>query len=175
MPKDYSPSPQPAILGFLMAGPAHPYGLFREFDRELGRVWRIGRASLYARLKRAEELGLVEVESAQSAGAPDRRMHRITPSGRRCFMAWLRGSSGRVRDIRLEFLARLYFFRRLGLEGLPEAVDLQKSALSSRIAELEADIAKAAGPGEEFAALVLQFRRSEAQAALRWLETLMHA
>ncbi|HEY9054145.1 MAG TPA: helix-turn-helix transcriptional regulator [Rectinemataceae bacterium] len=179
MPKDYAPSPQPVILGFLMLGPAHPYELFKEFERDLGQVWRVGRASLYARLKRAEEEGLVEVEVAEAERAPDRRVHRITEAGRVAFLAWLGGTSESVRDIRLEFLARLYFFRRLGpgeregMEGqggLEQAVSLQKAALASRIAALERGISEAAAANDEFRRLVLEFRRSEARAAIEWLD-----
>ncbi len=170
MPRDDGPSPQPVILGFLMAGPAHPYGLYREFDRELGRVWRIGQASLYARMKRAEKKGLATVEVAEAEGAPDRRVHRITAAGKGRFLAWMGGPSERVRDIRLEFLSRLYFFRRLGLEGLEDAVSLQKSALASRIAALDGGIAGAVRSRDEYWRLVLEFRRSEAKAVVAWLD-----
>jgi len=153
-----------------MAGPAHPYGLYREFDRELGRVWRIGQASLYARLRRAEDEGLARVEVAEVEGAPDRRVHRITAAGKRSFLVWLRGSSERVRDIRLEFLARLYFFRRLELEGLEEAVKLQKTALLARVTALESDIAEATRSRDEYWRLVLEFRRSETKAVVDWLD-----
>jgi DNA-binding PadR family transcriptional regulator len=169
MKRNDSPSPVPAILGLLMSGPAHPYGLYREFDRELGRVWRVGQASLYAHLKRAEEGALAEVELSESRGAPDRRVHRITPAGRRAFLAWLRGSATRVRDVRLEFLARLYFFRRLGLDGLEEAAALQGTVLSSKLAALDRGIAEAAAAGDEYWRLVLEFRRSEALAIIGWL------
>lgn len=171
MPKDDGPSPQPIILGFLFAGPAHPYGLYRQFDRELGRVWRIGQASLYARLKRAEEEGLVRVTVEEAEGAPDRRMHLITALGKKTFLAWLRAGSARVRDVRLEFLARLYFFRRLGLEGLEEAVSLQKKTLAARLGALEGDIAAAERSGDEYWRLVLEFRRSETNAVIDWLDT----
>jgi PadR family transcriptional regulator, regulatory protein AphA len=169
MPRDDSPSPEPLILGFLMFGPAHPYELYREFDRELGRVWRVGQASLYAHLKKAEEAALAKVELTESVGAPDRRVHRITSAGRRAFLVWLRGSATRVRDVRLEFLSRLYFIRRLGLEGLEEAVARQEEALASKVASLDRGIAEAAAVGDEYWRLVLEFRRSEALAIVGWL------
>ena len=170
MPRDNDPSPQPLIVGLLMAGPAHPYSIYREMNDSLGRVWRIGRANLYARLKRAELDGLVGVETAEQESAPDRNVYRITDKGRKVFLAWLCGSSERVRDIRLEFLARLYFFRRLDLDGLENAIELQKSVLASRIKSLENEIIQAAQSHDDYWRLVLEFRRSEAKAVIEWLD-----
>jgi DNA-binding PadR family transcriptional regulator len=154
-----------------MADPAHPYSIYREFNDSLGRVWRIGQAKLYAILKNAERSKLVSVETEASEGAPDRKVHHITEAGRKTFLEWLHAGSERVRNIRLEFLARLFFFRYLGFDGLEKAIALQKSVLDARITALEADIAEARRIQDDYWRLVLEFKRSEAKAASEWLDT----
>jgi PadR family transcriptional regulator, regulatory protein AphA len=166
VPKDEEPSPDPLLLGFLMAGPGHPYELYREFDRQLGQVWRLGRSQLYARLKGLAEAGFAAYETEEQADRPARKVYRITPSGRKRFLAWLRSPSRRVRDLRLEYLARLYFFGRLGLRGLESLAAGQERLLRGR---LEAIDREAAGSGDGYRRLVLDFRRRETLAIIDWL------
>ncbi len=118
MSKDASPSPQPVLLGFLMLGPKHPYEVHQEFERELGRVWHIGQSHLYAYLKQLAESGLATVTTEIQPNRPARNVYHITPAGEETFLSWLRRPAEHGRHIRLEFLARLYFFRRLSLPGL---------------------------------------------------------
>jgi PadR family transcriptional regulator, regulatory protein AphA len=167
MPREEIASPRPALLGFLILGPEHPYGLNKLFGRELGRVWRLGQSHLYAHLARLAESGLAAVEAEAQVGRPDRKVYRITPAGRKAFLAWLNLPTRRVRDIRLEFLARLYFFRRLALPGLGDVITGQKALLRSRLASIDREIA---GTEDEYWRLVLEFRRGEVAAIVAWLD-----
>lgn len=170
MPREESVSPEPVLLGFLASGPAHPYELYRLFDRELGRVWRIGQSHLYAYLKKIEAEGFATVEVTEQEGRPDRNVYRITGAGRRRFADWLGTPSRQVRNLRLELLARLYFFRRRGMDGLGEFAEAQKALLSERVASLELAMRET---DDEYWRSVLDFRRGEAEAAIAWLERLV--
>jgi PadR family transcriptional regulator AphA len=167
MPKDTAISPQPALLGFLMLGPKHPYELHQEFSRELGRVWRIGQSHLYAYLKQLAESGLATVKTEAQPNRPARNVYHITPAGQETFLNWLHQPTLHSRHIRLEFLARLYFFRRLSLPGLEQLVADQKALFQSRVESLDHTIAEVE---DEYWRLVLEFRRSETEAILRWLD-----
>ena len=167
MPKDTAISPQPVLLGFLMLGPKHPYELHQEFSRELGRVWHVGQSHLYAYLKQLAESGLATVTTETQPNRPARNVYHITPAGREAFLNWLCQPSQHVRHIRLEFLARLYFFRHLSLPGLEQLVAGQKALLQSRVESLNHAIAEAE---DEYWRLVLEFRRSEMETILRWLD-----
>lgn len=167
MSRDVSVSPQPVLLGFLMSGPHHGYELHREFSRELGQVWRIGRSQLYAQLKQMEESGMVSVETEFQPSRPLRKVYHLTPSGREHFLEWLNEPIPHLRHIRLEFLARLFFYRRLSLPGLEELVARQKEILASRAASLRRS---AAETDDDFRRLVLEFRRGQMEAAVCWLD-----
>ncbi|MBK8023481.1 MAG: PadR family transcriptional regulator [Chloroflexi bacterium] len=122
MPKENSPSPLPALLGLLMAGPKHPYELYQDFERELGRVWHIGQSHFYAYLKQLAANGMVVVRVEPQPNRPARHIYHLMPAGEAEFLTWLHQPTQRVRHIRLEFLSRLYFYRRMKLPGLAQVV-----------------------------------------------------
>ncbi len=172
MPTDTAPSPGPALLGLLMAGPRHGYELHRDFRAGLGRVWQIGLSQLYAQLKRLAEAGLVTVETEAQPSRPPRKVYRLTPAGREAFLAWLQRPTPHVRGIRLEFLARLYFYRELGLPGLEALVAGQAVLFRQRAAALAES---AAASDDEFLRLVYEFRRMQLAAVIAWLERCLEA
>jgi PadR family transcriptional regulator AphA len=160
-------SPRPALLGFLMLGPAHPYELYRVFDAELGRVWRLGRSHLYAQLGRLADAGLATARTESRGRRPARNVYSITPNGRKAFREWMRRPSPHVRHMRLEFLARLYFHRRLGLPGLDRLVARQREVIAARMASTRG----AAGETDDgYWRLVLEFRLREMEAVDAWLD-----
>lgn len=149
-----------------MSGPAHPYELSQRFERELGRVWRVGQSRLYAYVNKLEEEGYATVEVEAQEARPPRKVFRISGAGKKRFLEWLREPTRHVRNIRLEFLARLYFFRELGLEGQEELVARQKAVIEERLASIERSMRETE---DEYWALVLDFRRSEMEAVVAWL------
>ena len=168
MPARAGVSPQPALLGLLLSEPKHGYELFQEFSRELGRVWQVGQSQLYAQLRQLEEAGLVSVRVEEQPSRPARKIYQLTPLGRTAFEDWVRQPTPYVRRIRVEFLARLYFFRRLGLDGLDALVARQKAVCRDQIARFDQLMA---GTNEPFARLVLEFRRGQLEAVIRWLDS----
>jgi DNA-binding PadR family transcriptional regulator len=160
-------SPQPALLGLLLSEPKHGYELFQEFRRELGRVWSIGQSQLYAQLKLLEESGLVSVRVEEQPNRPARKVYRLTPRGRAAFEEWVHQPTPYLRRIRVEFLARLYFFQRLSLDGLDQLVAGQKAVCRDQIERFDRLMADSEEP---FARLVLEFRRGQLQAVVRWLD-----
>jgi DNA-binding PadR family transcriptional regulator len=172
MSKEILPSPQPVLLGFLMLGPKHPYELFQEFERELGRVWRIGQSHLYAYAKQLAESGLATVKTEAQPNRPTRNVYCITVAGQEAFLNWLHQPTQHGRHIRLEFLARLYFFRRLSQPGLEQLVADQKALFQSRIESLGRAIAET---DDEYWRLVLEFRQSEMETITRWLDHCLQA
>ena len=167
MPRQGSVSPQPALLGLLHAGPRHGYDLFQEYDRELGRVWHVGQSQLYAQLKHLEEAGLVLVRVEEQPSRPARKVYRLTPEGQGVFEEWVRQPTPYLRRIRVEFLARLYFFQHLQMDGLETLVAEQKAVCREQMERFDRLMAESEEP---FARLVLEFRRGQLEAVLSWLD-----
>lgn len=167
MPQADSVSPQPVLLGLLMAQPRHGYELYQEFSQELGRVWDLGQSKLYAQLRQLEEAGLVQVQTEPQPSRPARKVYHLTPQGRAVFLEWVRQPTPYLRHIRVEFLARLYFFRRLALDDLDTLVARQQAVCQSQVERFEQ---LAAGTEDEFRRCVLEFRRGQLEAVIRWLD-----
>ena len=167
MPRADAVSPQPVLLGLLMSGSRHGYELYQEFGRELGRVWELGLSKLYAQLKQLEEAGLVEAQMQPQPSRPARKVYHLTTEGRAVFLEWVRQPTPYLRHIRVEFLARLYFFQWLGLDGLDRLVARQQAVCQEQI---ERFARLAAETDDPFRHCVLEFRRGQLEAVMHWLD-----
>ena len=167
MPRDSDLPSNLALLGLLTVRPQHGYELYQEFNRELGRVWRIGLSQLYAQLKQLEEVGLVTAHAEPQPNHPARKVYHLTSNGRQAFLNWLHQPTPYLGHIRFEFLARVYFFRLLELPGLVEFVAEQKTICRERVETLTRAASETNDP---FARLVLEFRQGQLEASIRWLD-----
>lgn len=167
MSREDALSPQPVLLGLLLAEPRHGYELYGEFSRELGRVWELGLSKLYAQLRQLEEAGLVATRMEPQPSRPARKIYHLTPEGRAVFLEWVRQPTPYLRHIRVEFLARLYFFQRLSLDGLDGLVARQQAVCQDQIERFDRLTAESKDP---FRRCVLEFRRGQLEAVIRWLD-----
>jgi DNA-binding PadR family transcriptional regulator len=78
-------------LGLLAEGPLYGYELLeRVRDRGMGLWAEAARASVYQALRRLEDRGLATGRPQQGKDGPDRRVYRITATGRTRLRAGLR-------------------------------------------------------------------------------------
>jgi PadR family transcriptional regulator AphA len=157
-----------AVLGFLVEAPAHGYELRDRLVRGVGSFWRIASSQLYQVLHRLEEEGWVERAVEAGSAGPSRNVYRITRKGEGAFWSWAASPVRHVRQIRVEFLAKVYFLRRLAPERLSGLVAGQIEALRELRKHmrgrprLETDDV---GLGE----LAASYRRSQVAGTIRWL------
>ncbi|MFN8481693.1 MAG: PadR family transcriptional regulator [Anaerolineae bacterium] len=160
-----------ALLGFLQAGPMHGYQLYQQLTaaRDLGLVWRLKESQLYRLLSRLEEAGYIEAVYAPQTSRPARRLLHLTDAGRAAFDAWVRAPVPHGRDLRLEFLAKLYFARQMGPGVVATLIGGQRTLLAGSRDDLaaEAEEIRSARP---FDWLVLEFRLGQIRAMLDWLD-----
>jgi len=162
-----SPFPlEKALLGFLMQGPAHGYALHQRAESDLGRIWYMGMSNVYATLKSLEEEGHVE-SSLDEESYPPRKVYAITSDGRESFLAWVRESVPAIRDMRVEFLAKLYFFHTLDLEGADDLLEAQRVLCQKQLEELKERVDGKSN--DAFERIVTDFRRRRIQASVDWL------
>lgn len=121
MPTEY------ALLGLLLDGPKHGYELARRFSPEtaLGEICHLEMSMLYALLKKQEKAGNIEAELEAQGARPPKRIFHLSYLGRAAFMEWVRTPVGRSRDIRLDFLVKMYFARQLGVDDVLALIDRQ--------------------------------------------------
>ena len=158
-----------AIMGLLREQPRHGYELAEAFREggDLAAVCGMPNNVLYAQVHRLERFRLV-------AGTPEpigrtrlRTVLRLTSAGERTFLAWLDQPVARMREVRQDFLVKLYFSRRTPTHDTARLLDRQIARCEEYLAErVRERRAAAAGSFEE---LLSQMRVSGARATLDWL------
>jgi DNA-binding PadR family transcriptional regulator len=134
--KARNPSDFP-VLGILYQGPVHGYDLCRKLQEGLGEIWTLRTSHIYARLAGLEKDGLAHHESIDQEARPTKKVFRITDEGRRAFIAWVRSPVMNVREVRLEFLAKLHFARLDSLTAVEDLVVKQLSVCRSAAKRLK--------------------------------------
>lgn len=160
-----------ALLGLLADCPAHGYELNKKLKAlsALGQVWFVKQANLYALLDKLEERGLIASRHVEAGGYPPRKEYSITPEGEAALLSWLRTPVNRPREMRQEFLLRLYFARKSSPQAALDLLASQRTILEKWQSEIQNTIARLS-PEEVFQALVLEYRLRQSQAALDWLD-----
>lgn len=159
-----------SLLGLLVEKPMHGYELHQRLTVTTGLrlVWHIKQSQLYAVLARLEERGYLTTTLETQESRPPRKIHTPTPAGRTALEAWVRTPVPRGRDLRLEFLAKVYFARQQGDATLHALLAAQETIFYKWLAELQNTL-DALNP-TSYEALVYRFRVGQVQAMLAWLE-----
>lgn len=172
MPKiktDLTPA-EYAVLGVLREHPAHGYELKGRFAGTdgLGRVCPIETGMVYAILRSLSGLDLID-GTWDGSSTPRRSVYAVTDEGAQVFERWLRRPVTHLREVRFDFMVKLYF-------ALREDRDLARDLVAAQIAVIEdyaqdTDTERAVCPAgtEEFDAIVLDSQLSGARATLDWL------
>jgi PadR family transcriptional regulator AphA len=154
------------ILGILMKQDRHGYEIHNLLSSGLGQAWYAGISQVYALLKRLEAAEKVVSAVEQQDNRPARHVYSITPQGRVEFLQWLHTPLERMRDLRLEFLAKLFFIRELNLSGSDELIRKQEDIFQKKLRGITQQYKNCQ---EEFEHLVLRFRIGQIEAVLSWL------
>jgi DNA-binding PadR family transcriptional regulator len=168
-----------ALLGLLAlsGGTAHGYELARQFRRNqpLGGIIRLKQAMLYKHLKKLANLDWVTVTVEEQGTRPPRQLCHLTPAGSAELRRWLSEPVARTREIRLEFLVKLYFAWQLDMD-LARRLIREQRAVASQIAESltrQLEAARVPSRGESqghFLQRVLELRLEQTEAVMEWLD-----
>lgn len=159
-----------AVLGLLRIAPRHGYELVGEFEptAELGDALRVDLSNLYAALKRLERRGLVLSAVERAGTRPPRHVYHLTQSGEAEFERWLAEPVRHNRDIRLDFVLKLFFSLRLYPDRIDDLLNRQLAAALDQLQRIQAEIDRL--PPGSFRWILRQMRLSALQATLNWLE-----
>jgi putative hydrolase of the HAD superfamily len=162
-------TPEYAVLG-LLRQPMHGYQVAREMAEGggLGLVCPLGMSNVYFLLGNLQERGLVAVAERQEERYPPRVMLHATAAGRRAFDAWLREPVTRLRQVRLDFLVKLFFLDREDLALARDLVEVHKDFCRRYLAEWRDLAQKADSTG--FDRLAIEAMIAVGEGTLRWLE-----
>jgi PadR family transcriptional regulator, regulatory protein AphA len=174
-----------AILGLLAlseSGRGHGYVLARQFSPEapLGNVVRLEPGMVYHHLKKLERLGWVSAVPEAEPGRPARRLFALSSLGRAELGRWLAEPVARTREIRLDFLVKLYLALLLDPELAVRLVDEQRDQCTRLVKSL-ANREQSVLVDEDqdpvtarFGDMVRDLRLAQTRAALAWLDRVGH-
>jgi DNA-binding PadR family transcriptional regulator len=102
---------QYALLGLISSRSdgIHGYQLKVEFDALCGDFWVLNYGHLYRTLDRLEKAGLIAGSELAQSGRPNRKIYRITASGRKSLDDWLLLPPADPRPLRDELALKLLF------------------------------------------------------------------
>lgn len=102
------------LLGFIAQGPIHGYDLYKKMCEADGisLVWRVKQSHLYALLDKLVINGMLTTKIVAGDVFPSRKEFKITEKGRNEVHAWLTSPVHHGRDLRQEFLAKIFFAKK---------------------------------------------------------------
>src|SRR5262245_43836618 len=158
-----------AILGLLRERPMHGYEIAQHFkpEEELGQVVPADMSTIYTFLKDLQEHGLIHGERVTVGARPPRTVFSLTMEAEPLFLDWLRRPVARMREVRLDFLLKLYFSRQLGKAEARALVKAQLAACRDYL-ERQRTRTRDLDPAS-FESLVLESKLTAAESILDWL------
>lgn len=116
-------------LGMLTDGEASGYDLKKQFESTFAHYFAAGYGSIYPALSTLAAEGLVDCREIAQDGKPDRKVYRITESGRAHLLEALANPSP-THKVRSEFLAMITFAHLMSADQI-------ERILANRLAEID--------------------------------------
>lgn len=167
-----------ALLGTIArteSGEIHGYDLSRVFaESALGKIIRIEPGMLYHYLKKLARNDFITTRVEQQAGRPDRQVHTLTPAGETALHEWMNAPVTSTREIRLDFLVKLYLLQLFDEDQARQLVERQRAVMQSRAQRLQSQVddAQPEDMDNAFGDMVLRLRLSQTRAAVEWLNSI---
>lgn len=154
-----------ATLCLLSLRPMHGYEMVAFLgDEGLDAVFPVEQSTLYTYLRNVESRGLVTWAEERVGLRPPRKTYELTPEGRELVHSWLRQPVERMREVRVEFLLKLFFLDVTDRIAMRRLLEEQIGVCEGYLAQFSGR-----GYGSPFLRLVAQSKRSAAEATLGWL------
>jgi DNA-binding PadR family transcriptional regulator len=158
------------LLGFLAEQPMHGYDLYKliNTDPNIGEIWMVKQAMMYAMLEKLEEQGLLSSEMINLGNYPIRKQYTITDNGRSAFDEWKSSPVDHPREIRQEFMARFYFSYRSDRQEARNLLKKQKQVCLQWLEMHQQHIAET--EDELFSHLLIDFKQAQMESIMQWLD-----
>jgi len=127
-----------AVLGLLTFGERSGYELDKLANRSIGYFWRPAKSKIYAILPRLVDRGLAAASTVVQESRPDKRLYRLTSSGKQALRAWLQSGEPIEGVARDGLLLKLFFGANADHASLRAQVEGRRQRAEQQLAELEA-------------------------------------
>lgn len=161
------------VLGVLVESPGHGYDLNQKLNRRLGDIWRLGPSHIYAVLAGLEHAALARHNEVRQENRPSKKVFHITEDGRLLFLKWVSSPVFHMRDIRLEFLAKLHFSRLNSHSAMLDLIKLQLSVCEDLLRHLQFQHQESMHGHSDVTTAKLSYRMKIVEATIHWLEQML--
>jgi PadR family transcriptional regulator, regulatory protein AphA len=161
------------LLGLLNQHPMHGYDLHKEIaSREgIAAIWSVKQSQLYALLDKLEAQGLLTSTLVPGEAHPSRKEFKLTEAGQGALAAWMQNPVRHPREMRQDFLARLYFASQTSAQAAAHLIHQQQVECRDWLHGLqqrEQDL----GEDRFYERIVYDFRITQITGMLEWLSSL---
>jgi DNA-binding PadR family transcriptional regulator len=161
------------VLGLLAEEPLHGYELWERYRARAMGLWaEVGRASVYQALRRLEGAGLISGRAQEGEEGPDKRVFRLTRSGRDRLRAGVLERFGAGGPYATGASTAMGLAHLVSADDARRGVQLRERALTGLLARVAAErerLAAARGAPATLAARMLDQQEVLARAELGWL------
>lgn len=159
-----------AILGLLREQPMHGYEIAQHFkpEADLGQVAPADMSTIYTFLKDLQEHGLIVGRRETVGVRPPRTVFSLATEAEALFLEWVQRPVARIREVRLDFLLKLYFAQQLGTAKARALVNAQIEMCQAYLERQKTSVR--ALDLHSFESLVMESKLTAAESTLRWLE-----
>ena len=159
-----------ALMGLLaLEGERSPYDLVKAVQGSIGYFFAPARSRVYEVLPRMERLGWVEHRDVSGAGRPDKRVYRLTWTGREALLGWLEAPEDE--EDRAVLLLKLYCGELVDPAYSVARLEAVRAWARERFERyLEIDARNAGNVVEAFPLLTLRHGIEHAAATMRWAD-----
>lgn len=157
-----------AILGFFMEKPNYGYDLYKYLSNEtsFNSIWHIKQSQFYAILDRFYQEGYLDITLQDGGSYPDRKEYRLTALGKEKFLSWIVSPVLHGREMRQEFLAKLFFALQISTTKAVTLISNQKDECGNWIQKFSQ---KEENKTTLFGELMVNYRTIQMQGMLDWL------
>ena len=162
------------VLGLLAEEPLYGYDLLERFrERSMGFWVEVGKASVYQVLRRLEREGLVTGRSQEGPEGPDRRVYRITRTGRARLIAGLEERFGDLEPYETDAGVAFGFAHLLSATQARKALDARETSVRDLLDAVKTERDRTAadrGAGRAVSNAMLDRQEALAKAELAWIK-----
>ena len=155
----------------LANGPLHGYELKAAYESELFPTSQLNVGQVYSTLERLSRDGLIGFEEVNQAQRPDKKVYRLTSTGRSELKSWMAEPSSPGLDQRSEMFLKLMLARRLKGHDSLKCLAREREACFQRLQKMTRAKTDAESDGASFQTiLLLDLATFQLEAFLKWLD-----
>lgn len=155
------------ILGILMNDSMHGYEIKKFLLGNLKNIWHIGTSQIYLILQRLEKNKMVFGTVTYQENRQSKKIFTITDDGKGKFIEWVQSPTKHVRNIRTDFMTKLFFIKHLQLHGGMKLIEAQIDSLINIRGKVKQEYKNKTN---EYGKVVLGFKISQLNACISWLK-----